>query len=204
MTYFEAIEAHLAKFINSNECIVLHEKHSPDFHLDIYMIKPNEYRPYYLLLTNGISSNPVSTPNNKKNTYIELTILLPTTWKFDSENLKKEHYYWPIKELKSIGRYIHNNKTWLCEGHIIEKENANTIDQTYFKGHIVIKSITLPDDFCQIPWDDKIIQVFTLMPLYLEEISYINSNGLKELYRKFRESEISDIVDIKRINICEK
>ena len=127
MTYFEAIEAHLAKFINSNECIVLHEKHSPDFHLDIYMIKPNEYRPYYLLLTNGISSNPVSTPNNKKNTYIELTILLPTTWKFDSENLKKEHYYWPIKELKSIGRYIHNNKTWLCEGHIIEKEKGIVI-----------------------------------------------------------------------------
>jgi hypothetical protein len=46
MSYFEAIEDHLSSFINENESIVFHEKESPDFHLDVYWIKPNIDRDY--------------------------------------------------------------------------------------------------------------------------------------------------------------
>lgn len=185
-------------------CTVFHEKKSPDFHLDVYMIKPDQDKPYYILLTNGISSKPMSVPRKTINPFIELSILLPETWKFDRTSLKKEQYYWPIRELKSTGRYIHSEKTWLHEGHIVTVDADSTIGDTTFRGHLIIESITLPDEFCEIACGDDTINVLTLMPLYNEEIKHKQSYGLRSLYKKFAKNGIRDIVDVNRVNVCKK
>ncbi len=204
MTHFEAIEKHLSQFVEEDMITVFHEKKSPDFHLDVYLIKPDQFRSYYILLTNGISLNPMHVPRKTINPYIELSILLPETWKFDRASLKKNHYYWPIRELKSTGRYIHREKTWLREGHLVMVDADSTIGDTAFRGHLIIESITLPDEFCEITWEEDTINVLTLMPLYKEELKHKHSYGLRSLYKRFAENGVLDIVDVNRVNVCKK
>jgi hypothetical protein len=204
-TYFEAIESHLNEFIEtSDEIAIFHEKESLDFHLDVYWIKPNEQRNFTMLMTNGISSIPLNIPINvpKKifSPYIELCILLPKDWNFENDNWKKPEYFWAIKLLRELARYPHKNNTWFGFGHTIP--NTEPIIGTGFMATILLKSKTLPEEFQKIKYGDKIIELYTLFPLYSEELEFDEKNGTNALLELFNKNSISDIINIDRKNVC--
>jgi len=199
--YFEAIENHLEKYFNTNdEIIVFDEKDSPDFHLDIYWIKPNKNRNFSILMSNGISSNSLNVPNENISKYIELCILLPKEWELNNENWKKEENFWPIKLLKGIGRYPIKNNTWLGFGHTIPEENK--IIGTEFIATILLKSKTLSLEFQEIKYDNDVIELYLLFPLYYDELEYKKQNGVNKLLDLFTNENINDIINVKRKNVC--
>jgi len=201
--YFEAIENHLDEYIeNSDEIIVFDEIESPDFHLDVYWIKPDKNRNFTILMTNGVSSLPMKIPEKHFSKYIELCILLPQNWDLDNNNWKNPQNYWPIELLKSIGRYPSENNTWLGFGHSIP--TGTPIIGTNFEYVILLKSKTLPDGFQKIKYYKENIELYTLFPLYLEEQNYKQKNGTNELLGLFEQKNIDDIINIKRENVCIK
>jgi hypothetical protein len=201
--YFEAIDNHLDEFIhNSDEIIVFDEIESPDFHLDVYWIKPDQSRNFTILMTNGVSSLPLKTPEKQFSKYIELCMLLPQNWDLHNNNWKKPKNYWPIELLKSIGRYPSENNTWLGFGHSIP--TGEPIIGTKFESVILLKSRTLSDDFQKIKYGKERIELYTLFPLYIEEQNYKNENGTSKLLELFDKENINDIVNIKRKNVCKK
>jgi len=201
--YFEIIENHLAKYIdNCNEIIVFDEIKSPDFHLDIYWIKPDINRIYSILMTNGVSSIPMETPEQPFSKYIELCILLPPNWDLKDNNWKKPKNYWPIKLLKDTGRYPSQNNTWLGFGHTIS--TGEPIIGTKFMSVILLKSKRLPENFQKIKYGEDAIELYTIFPLYSEELNYKQKNGTNKLLELFDEKNIDDIINIKRKNICRR
>ena len=199
--HFEAIQDHLDKYFNADdEIIVFHEKESPDFHLDIYWIKPSNNRDFSILMSNGISSIPLKVPNENLVKYIELCILLPNEWDLNNENWKKEENFWPIKLLKNIGRYPIKNNAWLGFGHTTQLENK--IVGTEFIATILLKSKTLPLEFQKIKYDSNVIELYILFPLYYDELEYNMQNGTNKLLDLFTNENISDIINIKRKNVC--
>jgi hypothetical protein len=199
--HFDAIEEHMEKFFDVNEeIIIFHEKDSPDFHLDVYWIKPNEYRNFTILMTSGISSFPMNTPQKIYSQYIELCILLPKDWDLENNNWKKSENNWPIKLLKNLGRYPHKNNTWFGFGHTIP--NIDPIVGTEYMATILLKSRTLPEKFQKINYGQKIIELYTLFPLYSEELKFHEQNGTNELLDLFNKYDISDIININRENVC--
>jgi hypothetical protein len=199
--YFEAIENHLDKYFQADdEIIVFDEKCSPDFHLDVYWIKPNVYRDYTLLMTNGISSTALNVPDESIPRYIELCILLPKEWKLENEDWKKPENYWPIELLKAIGPYPFHHNTWLGFGHTIPEHNH--IIGTNFTATIVLKSKRLPAEFQQIDYGDTTIELYTLFPLFHEELEYKKEKGTHELLKLFDKEDIDDVININRKNVC--
>ena len=199
--YFEAIENHLDKYFEvDNEIIVFHEKESPDFHLDIYWIKPNRNRKYIILMTNGVSSFPLKTPKNEFFPFIELCILLPENWNFENDKWKLLENYWPIKLLKNIGRYFFENNTWLGYGHAIPLNEL--LAGTNFVATIVLNSGILPKKFQKIEYGENIIKLYTVFPLFHEEYEYTKKNGANKLLDLFMKKNINEIIDIKRMNVC--
>ena len=168
--YFKAIENHLSLFLEDSEILVFDEIKSKDFHLDVYYIKPNKNVNYIILLTNGVSSKKMITPFNEYSKYIELAVLLPNTWQLDGDNWKKETNYWPIELLKGVGRYPHQNKTWLGYGHTIPENGY--IGNTNFTAILLLKSKTLPIEFQTITKNFKVVvasifkHIFFLHPLF--------------------------------------
>jgi hypothetical protein len=198
--HFEAIEKHLRNFCDENELVILHDIVSTDLHLDIYYIRPNEHRDFTILMTCGVSSAPLNVPVGSP--YIELCILLPKDWGMENENWKKPENFWPIELLTKIGRYPHQNDTWLGFGHTAKTGNLFVgID---FTGIILLKARTLPEEFQSVKYGRGTIELFTIVPLYPEEMEFKQQHGSDELLELFDKDDISDVVDVNRKNVCRK
>ncbi|MCL2184719.1 MAG: suppressor of fused domain protein [Treponema sp.] len=195
------VDAHLLKYLNNDEFMVFHEKESELFHLDIYWIKPNENRSYNLLLTNGISSLAMNTPDKSLTKNIELCILLPPDWVSEND-WKNPEKNWPITLLSSIGRYPFQNNTWLGFSHTIE--TGYLLPGTNFEGIMLLKSTMLPVDFQKINYGENNIEIYTVFPLYMNELIFVRNNGLKDLLELFDKEKFNDIVNINRKNVCNK
>ena len=61
----------------------------------------------------------------------------------------------------------------------------------------------LSDEFTQIKLNDnKQIDIYTLIPLYKEELEFKKQNGAYELIEKFDEFGVEEIVKVGRRNTC--
>ena len=92
---------------------VLHEIASPDIHLDVMVIEPTEEQPYYKLVTMGAGAYKMNVPKKLKSYNLEraeYVIFLPKDWDIES---KTDEGYWPIGNLKMVGRLALNTDSWL-------------------------------------------------------------------------------------------
>lgn len=196
---FQTIENHLDQYFDSSdEIFVFDEIKSPDFHLDVYWIKPAKSRNYHILLTSGVSSMPLNIPDTMFSPYVELSILLPENWKLDEDNWQKPENYWPIELLKNTGRYPHEKNTWLGFGHTITQPDNESITGTGFISTLLIKSVSLPQGFQAIPYKNSSIEIYTLFPVFEEELNYKKEKGINSLLEKFDENNVDDIINIER------
>jgi len=179
--------------------MVFHEKESTIFHLDIYWIQPNDSINYNLLLTNGISSQPLETPNKSFSKYIELCVLLPPDWISDNDWSQPEKN-WPLTLLPKLGRYPFQNNTWLGFGHTLE--TGEKLPGTNFEGIMLLNSVSLNNEFLNIKYGDNDIKILTLFPLYLEELNFAVNNDSLKLLELIDKANLNDIIDVNRKNVC--
>jgi len=196
---YKIVESHLQEYCNGDEYMVFHEKESTIFHLDIYWIQPNDSINYNLLLTNGISSQPLETPNKSFSKYIELCVLLPPDWISDNDWSQPEKN-WPLTLLPKLGRYPFQNNTWLGFGHTLE--TGEKLPGTNFEGIMLLNSVSLNNEFLNIKYGDNDIKILTLFPLYLEELNFAVNNDSLKLLELIDKANLNDIIDVNRKNVC--
>ena len=199
------LDAHLDKFFESKDISVYHELVSDFIHCDIYLIKPNAMRPYNLLLSGGMSSLPMKVPQEMQHLqYAEVMCLLPADWKLGQKDFENEANYWPIRTLKRLARFPHEADTWLGWGHTIPFWENNDDDGGGhgFAGVMLIDSITLPEEFSTIDENGKAAFIYSVIPLYQEEMDYKLEHGADELLAKFDAADIDEIYTVGRVNVC--
>jgi hypothetical protein len=109
------IETHLGEI-----AWVMHEKESPLVHVDVYVVRPTKEREHQYLVTSGMSEKSMPVPAGASDgRYAELILGLPPDWPLSQDAFKDEANWWPIRLLKGLARYPHENKTWLYTGHSI-------------------------------------------------------------------------------------
>ena len=204
----ELFDSHLDNFVEDDEVIVFDDVESKDNHIDVYWIKPNlEYRPYSILVTCGMSRFPMKVPaglENKK--FIEVAMLFPADWDFTNLTEKPESISWPIRHLQGIGKMPISMDTWIGYGHTISWDDSekDCFPGTDFNSTIILPSRELPDSFTQIENGENSIKIYSVIPLYPEELKFKLDNDTDTLIDKFNEFNIQEIIDLKRINTCEK
>jgi hypothetical protein len=124
---------------------VFDEIASPDFHLDVYWIKPTYDRDYSILVTSGVSHKTIAVPDPQFPNRIELMMLLPRDWKLERDEWKKPENCWPIRLLKSLGRFVHSQNTWLGPGHTILETESDAFYGTKFNSSLVANSRKNPN-----------------------------------------------------------
>lgn len=199
------IDEHVSKFFGDSEITVFHEIVSDLIHLDVFFIKANENRNYHILMTCGMSSLPMNVPEGLEElAYAEIVVLLPETWSLEDSDFEDENVYWPIRKLKELARFPHQYDTWLGFGHTITNGNPaeKMSENCDFTGSILLMSINLPEDFVSIQTEDKNIFVYSMIPLYEEEMDYKLRKGTDKLLKKFYKNGVTEVIDINRINTC--
>jgi len=201
----EAVHAHLDNFIEEDELIVFHETETDIVHTDIFWIKPNlEYRPYSILLTCGLSVKPMNVPEGILDKYAEVAMLLPKDWKLENGEWKFEKNRWPLDHLKKIAKIPYNNDSWIGFGHTVtyDLEESKCFPNTNFNSSIILTSVKLPDAFSRIKYNNETIRVYSVVPLYPEELKFKLENDANTLIDKFIEFDIDEVFDPNRTNTC--
>lgn len=203
---FDVIEEHLASFFDEDaDIVVLHEKVSELIHRDIYVIKATAQRPFHILLSSGMSALPMTVDKGDEDyAFAELMCLLPKDWNLEYNALADERNYWPIRIMKELMLLPHANKTYLGFGHSLgHEEDEEFAEGIGFNAVMLAYSMELSSDFTQIELDDNtLIDIYTLIPLYKEELIFKKENGANSLLEKFDQAGIEEVLNVGRKNVC--
>ena len=167
----EQIDAHIEKHLGPI-AMVFHEIISDLVHVDIHQIAPTDERPYWTLVTSGMSDRPMTVPEGADvPRFAELILSLPTDWPMKQETWKDERWYWPIPWLKVLARLPHEYKTWLGWGHTVPNGDPAEpfADGTEFIGVVLLSPILVPETFHRLAIDEeKSIQFFAPYPVVVQ------------------------------------
>lgn len=181
---------------------VYHEIVSPDIHVDIAVIPPTEERDYYTLVTMGMGAHKMNVPEELSEYNLEraeLIVYLPKDW--DLQNVNDEIWYWPIRWLKILARLPIEQDTWLGFGHTIPSGDEPFADDVSFNCMMLIS-----DGSTVSVSREKMINFYTMVPIYEEEMQYKLKNQVDGLLDLLKENGIPypPVVDKKRKNVCVK
>lgn len=203
----ETIHNHISQFFSEDEMTVFQQSTTPEGEnqVDICWIRPkNPDLPYSILLTIGVSRYYQKIEKDSKHPrLIELAMLVPKEWDFH-ESKWDALEMWPIHHLSNIGKIPTRNNIWLGYGHtVVWKTDQSNFPGTNFNSSIIIPSMTLPEIFVNIAINDhEKVYIFSVVPLYPEELKFKMSNGVGDLVEKFNEFKLEEIVDVDRKNTC--
>jgi predicted Zn finger-like uncharacterized protein len=203
----ERISEHIEQHCGPVET-VMHELVSDMVHIDVHVVKPTPERNYYTLVTSGMGDRPMAAPEGAEELrFAELMLSLPPDWKLDEASLEDGANYWPIYVLKMMARFPHEYQTWLSWGHTLPNgDPAEPYAENTKLCCALLLSPILPDEgFSQLVIDDeKTIHFFSIVPIYQEEIDLKLSQGTEPLVEKFAQAKVSELLDIRRVNVCKK
>jgi hypothetical protein len=181
---------------------VWHENVSAIVHVDVHVVFPTEERPFYTLVTTGMSDLPMSVPPEANAPdYAELLIRLPAEWNLDYETLNDERNYWPIRLLQGLARFPHATKGWLDLGYAIPNglPPRPLAPDTELCAAMTAFPYIEGEAFHTLEVRrDKTIRFFAVMPLYESEMRFLREQGPEELEKRFEQAETSLIVDPRR------
>lgn len=161
-------------------------------------------RDYQTLFTIGMSEQLMKVPRGSEDfRYAELVMHLPSDWPLDKVALKQERYRWPLVWLNKIARYPHTHQTWLG-GAIALLSNGDP--PRPLAAGCPFKALLLAAQYDQVGViqcdDQRVIQVYTLIPLYQEERQLEISQGLPELFRRMDRAGVGKVVNLQRANVA--
>ena len=185
--------------------IVFHEIASPYVHVDVHRIPAAAGRDYQVLFTTGMAERPMAAPENAVELrFAELMVGLPASWPVTQESFGDERLYWPVRWLKRLARFPHEYTTWLGWGHTVPNGDPPEpfAPNTGFCGILLLSPLSLPSDAWHVPVDeDRDVQLYTLTPLYAEEMDFKLRYGTDALVERFEKAGVTDVVDIQRPNV---
>jgi hypothetical protein len=202
----ECLERHLSKFFSSNEISVFHEIVSLDFHLDVYFINAAN-RNYNILLTSGMSLLEMNVASDIQNSndylFAELMVLVPKTLGFGPLHTGTGKNDWIISMLKQTARFPHHYDTFLSVGHTLQAtEDMQTYDaETNFVGCILLPSVTFDSEFMEIKCGDNKINIYSLFPLYKNELEYKVQKGYGGFVDLLNKEKPKEIINNERKNL---
>ena len=202
--YQQDIEQYLEKAFGPRESFVSHELVSDIVHIDIYVLLPTDQDNRCILFSSGMSDLPMTMPPELLPEYAhlqraELVMYLPGEW--DIKN-KDDEWFWPIKLVSLLARLPHQFETWLGHGHSIPSgcDNAPYAKNTKLCG-CVLYCFNQPDNPIMAS-DGTDIQIYTIVPVYRQEMNYKLKNNADKLLAKLKKAGISETVNITRKNVC--
>ena len=108
--------------------------------------------------------------------------------------------------IKTSAKFPHYYNTWLGEGHTIQanEEYEPYSKETKFQGVILLPSATFGEDFMKIRRNERVINIYSLFPLYKNELEFKKENGFNSFWEHLVASNPEEILNTNRPNILKK
>lgn len=166
-----------------------------EYHFSVYRKDMNEID-RIVIYTSGLQNyaQPVS-DKTKQPERIELYFLLPGFWNLENKN-------WPVEWLKKIARVPQKNNTWFGYGDTVPAGNPKIeIDETLkCTTFILWKPIEMENLFARF----SDFSFLCVIPIFEKEFDHKMQNGHNGLMQKFKEKNLTELVDIYREPVARK
>lgn len=199
-----AIDQHLEEHFGKVDG-VWHELVSDLVHIDIHVIYPTPERPWYTLVTSGMSDLAMHPPKGAEEyQHAELLLCLPPTWKLGEENFKDERNYWPIRWLKMLARLPHEYTTWLSYWHTIPNGDPPEplADDTKLAGFMLVPPMTTSVEFHELLVPPaRTIRFLAAVPLTAAEMNFKLKAGAEALMDRLEKAKVTELVNPARKSV---
>jgi hypothetical protein len=185
--YSQEIIAHFASQFAPVYDKSLQEIVPEGFPLSIHVIKPTKRHRHTTFFTSGMSRHAMQVSKSQQfeandYRYAELLIHLPPNWPLDKESLGKPEFAWPIRWLRKVARYPAEHKTWLGGPVTVIAEDAPP--KPLWPGSKFVAMLLFASSQMTSS-DGRLIQLYTLTPIYREEYELEQRKGIAALFRAF-------------------
>jgi hypothetical protein len=184
---------------------VLHETTSSLPHIDVNIACPTAERPFFALVTSGMSDLTMQVPKGLEClSWAELCLCLPSHWPLAQGDLRwrEPNWFWPIGALRRCALYPHENKTWLALGHSLNLSESDKLAGG-FAGLGILPPRELSASFREIKIAaDKSIHILTIYPLFAQELSFKEKHGSEKLLNCLNASGVTEVFDPARQSAC--
>jgi hypothetical protein len=201
--YANAIGEHITRHIGP-VTDVFHEVQPHLVQLDILVVGPTADRPHITLVTCGMSDRPMRFPIEDPDDlarvpelrFAELLLSLPPDWPLTPEAFQLEENYWPVRWLKRLARLPHVHEGWLGLGHTVPNGEppAPFAASTRFCCWLIDQPLLVPKELQKLRIPEKVINFYSLVPLYEEEMTLKLKKGSGELARLLDAASVSELI----------
>jgi Suppressor of fused protein (SUFU) len=155
--------------------------------VDIVAIAPNLNRPFWTLMTSGLSSREMNIPEGITGAAkrIELSLFVPVDWPMTGEMSSDEQWGWPVSALATLANIVHRHQTWFGIGHTITLQKPH-IPYTPFSDALLTIGQEYPGTDI-IYHDGEPIQILQVLLLTEDEAQYKLSHGIDPFLDLFSE-----------------
>ena len=198
--YLSEITEHITKYFGT-DFFVLDERKSSIVHVDVHVVRPTPARPYFTLLTSGMSDLDMHMPKGFESLALaELCLCLPSNWPLGMSDFgwRQPGYFWPIAVLMETVRYTHRQKTWLSWGHTLGGiENMLPFNAgVEFTGIMFLNPQTFPEGADSVQTeDDRTIHYLSVVPLLSTEMNFKEDRGWEALEENLLEAGVTEVID---------
>lgn len=189
----EAIDRHVVEHFGPI-AFVLHEFASHLVAVHVLVVEPTEDRPYWTLITSGMSEREMAVPEGVS-PYAELMLCLPPEWPLTQAAVGDERTGWPVQVLKQVARLPHEYATWIGAWHSIPNGDPAVpyAPDTPFAGVVVTPMLdVLPEARTIDVGDGTVINLLALIPLHPTEVALKVSHGTDALIAALDRGGVSE------------
>ena len=202
----EAVDNHLQAYFPGDEQFILQERNiKGPGHIDVHVVMPTDRRPYFVLVTSGMSNRMMNVPAEfTQAARAECFLCLPGDWPLSmiNQGWREPEFAWPIFLLQEIARFPFDHETWLGYGHPVPIPHA--LDAAgKFSGVSLLEPLLMPEDFIAIEaGDDEVIWLLPVLPCTPAEMELKRARGHAVLSERFRTASVSELLDPARPSVA--
>lgn len=199
----ETMSNHLLTFFDETEFSYMCKGKSGVTSPGVFTIKASEYRPFTTILSCGLSTTCMDTPEGYSPAFYEVMMLLPPNWPTNKELLFDGKNQWPYDTLLSFIMNHANKHISYHPGACLRYPGEQEIVPGLgFNSALLWFSRELSQYFTEFQSEGHTVNILTTIPLYPEEYNHNAKFGPDSLLERFDEFGIEEIVQVGRPNSC--
>jgi hypothetical protein len=197
-----AITDHIGEHFGDADYMVWHQKVSVYVHVDLHVVPPSDDRPFFTLITSGMSEKPMPAPSEDV-AYCELVMALPPDWPMAREDFADERHYWPFRLLQMLAALPHQYETWLWLGHTVPNGDppAPYAPGTGLCCAMLAPTLMVPEAFEVLRHDGREISFHGVFALHEDEMQAKLDGGLDAVLEPLYQAGVTELVDPSRPSV---
>ncbi|MDR1312907.1 MAG: suppressor of fused domain protein [Deltaproteobacteria bacterium] len=177
----------------------------PEGHLNVIWFRSPKRDDVSVMMTVGMSAVLMKAPDPIPDRRAEICLLLPAKWGVGPGLLesgkKLDSRDWPIAAIFGAARLPLEASQAFGPGDVIVLDD-DLKRESGFAALLVLPAVSLPEDACELKLDGVVFSLWTLVPIFEEELEYKERLGSAELIELFAKGGVTDVVAPNRKNQC--